>query len=246
MLRHVEKHFDSRGLKGLAKAIAGIRQDYKERTGEDDIPLTASGQKAPKEAIPKIDLRLQTYDLLSLVRGPSAEEKEALRKRGIIFLPTHKKSLAQVVSEDPDYFWDAELSYMNLRPHLRDYVPPVPMMVGLNLEQLAIPGSFNKSQKKQLEMIERLSKKLQQEFPDARVIMLPATAYAQADKAYSAKKTGEVLFRDIFVGALDQASEGYVAGVGRDRYDSRLRVDGWSAEGSGFIGAVPAVVFLRK
>lgn len=244
MLRHAEKHFDSRGLKDLAKAIAGIRQDYKERTGEDDIALTASDQKASQESTPKVDLRQQTYELLSLVREPTEEEKEALGKRGIVFLPAQTKSLPQVVSEDQDYFWSGELEYVNRRTELRDYVSPVPLQVGLNFENPAIPGSFNKSKRIQLEMIEEQSQELQKEFPDARLVMLPSTIYSQADKAYK-EKTGRVFFTNFFARALDQTSEVYSADVGRGRPTHRLNVLECFAEfGHGRIGAVPAVVFV--
>ena len=132
MLRHAEKHCDSLGLKGLAKAIAGIRQDYKERIGEDDIPLTVSDQKVSQEASLKTDLRQQTYELLALVREPTEEEKETLKKRGIVFLFTEIKSLFQVVSQDSNYFWSGEQEYVDSKTELRDYVPPVPLQVGLN------------------------------------------------------------------------------------------------------------------
>src|SRR3990167_8733862 len=205
MLRHAEKHCDSLGLKGLAKAIAGIRQDYKERIGEDDIPLTVSDQKVSQEASLKTDLRQQTYELLALVREPTEEEKKTLKKRGIVFLFTEIKSLFQVVSQDSNYFWSGEQEYVDSKTELRDYVPPVPLQVGLNFENPAIPGSFNKSKSVQLEMIEEQSQELQKEFPDARLVMLPSTIYAQADKAYK-EKTGEVFFKNIFARALDQTS----------------------------------------
>ena len=54
-------------------------------------------------------------------------------------------------------------------------------------------------------MIEEQSQELQKEFPDARLVMLPSTIYAQADKAYK-EKTGEVFFKNIFARALDQTS----------------------------------------
>lgn len=199
-----------------------------------------------QEVAPIKDLRQQTYELLALVREPTEEEKEALEKRGIVFLTTETKSLSRVVLHDPDYFWSGEQEYVDSKKELREYVPPVAMEVGLNPENPAIPGSFNKSKKVQLEMIERGSLELQKEFSDARLVMLPSTIYAQADKAYKGK-TGEVFFRNIFARALDQTSGVRSAGVGRFVPGSRLRVDEWSAgDGYGRVGAVPAVVFLRK
>src|SRR3989344_9162378 len=199
-----------------------------------------------QETSPEIDLRQQTYDLLSQVREPTEEEKETLGKKGIIFLPVETKSLSQVVSKDQDYFWSGELDYVNSKTELRDYVPPIPLQVGLNSENPALSGSFNKSKKVQLEMIERGSQELQKEFPDARLVMLPSTVYAQADKAYK-ERTGEVFFKNIFARALDQTFEVRSAVVGRSHPDNRLAVGEWDAgDGADDIGAAPAVVSIRK
>jgi len=217
----------------------GLLPEHFSQSSRAEIPQA-------QETSPEIDLRQQTYDLLSQVREPTEEEKETLGKKGIIFLPVETKSLSQVVSKDQDYFWSGELDYVNSKTELRDYVPPIPLQVGLNSENPALSGSFNKSKKVQLEMIERGSQELQKEFPDARLVMLPSTVYAQADKAYK-KKTGEVFFKDIFARALDQTSEVHSANVGRHDHAYQLHVREWNAEhGNDNIGAVPAVVFLRK
>lgn len=196
------------------------------------------------EAASKIDLRQQTYDLLHLVRQPSEQEKEALARRGIIFLPLETKSYVQVIAGDPGHFWEDELDYANARPQLRDYVLPVAVEAGFNPVQLALPDSFRKSRLVQLQMIKDYSQQLQAEFPDARVIMLPATGYAQADRAYKAS-TGEVLFRNYFARALDDLSLVDAARAGRFDPSRRFSVDGWAAAGGDdFVGAVPAVVFV--
>lgn len=196
------------------------------------------------EAVSKVDLRQQTYDLLPLVRQPSEQEKEALARRGIVFLPLETKSYAQVVAEDPDHFWEDELDYANARPQLRDYVLPVAVEVGFNPAQPALPDSFRKSRPVQLQMIEDCSQQLQTEFPDARVIILPSTGYAQADRVYWAK-TGIVLIRGFFARALDDLSLVDAAGAGRFAPSGRFSVPGWSAGlGRGYVGAVPAVVFV--
>lgn len=199
------------------------------------------------EKTPTIDLRKQTYELLRLVREPSVDEKEALKGRGIKFLHVASRSYAQVVAEDPEYFWDKELEYANARPELRDYALPVAVEVGLrHPSELALPGSFDKSRKTQLQMIEEYSQKLQLQFPNIRAIMLPSTGYAQADRAYQAE-TGEVLFRNYFARALDNLSGGFAVLAGRNGRSRRFHVVGWDADrGIGNIGAVPAVVFLRK
>ncbi|KKR80825.1 MAG: hypothetical protein UU73_C0002G0190 [Candidatus Daviesbacteria bacterium GW2011_GWA1_41_61] len=198
------------------------------------------------EAASKIDLRQQTYDLLTLVRKPSEQEREVLKRRGIVFLPLETKSYAQVVSEDPDYFWsgEGELDYANIRPELRDYALPVAVEVGFNPTQLALPDSFRKSRPVQLQMIEGYSQQLQAEFPDARVVMLPSTGYAQGDRAYKVA-TGEVLFRNYFARALDNLSEVDAAYAGRLDPSRRFFVHTWFADdGLDFVGAVPAVVFV--
>lgn len=208
---------------------------------EGDLPQTVKAEVAPKK-----DLRQQTYELLPQVRGSSVEEKRALEERGIILLPVAVKSYTQVVTEDPEHFWDKELEYANTRPELKDYALPVTVEVGLKPSELALPGSFGKSRKAQLEMIEKYSQKLQLQFPDARAIMLPSTGYAQADKAYKAK-TGEVLFRNYFARTLDNLSGVSAAHAGRHDPSRHFRVFGWFAGlGAGDVGAVPAVVFIGK
>lgn len=203
-------------------------------------------QGAPAaEQTPAVDFRQQTYEVLSQVREPTPEEKEALKDRGIVFLFVESKSYAQVVREDPDHFWDEELDYTIDKPALRDYVLPVAVEVGLNPDALAMPGGFGESQRVQLEMIERRSQELQQEFPDARVIMLPVTGYAQADRAYK-EITGDVLFRNYFARGLDMLSPGYVAIAGRHQPAYRFNVHDWRDCGFDIVGAVPAVVFVKK
>ena len=93
-------------------------------------------------------------------------------------------------------------------------------------------------------MIEGYSQRLQVEFPDARVVMLPSTGYAQGDRAYKVA-TGEVLFRNYFARALDNLSEVDAAYAGRLDPSRRFFVHTWFADdGLDFVGAVPAVVFV--
>lgn len=197
-----------------------------------------------REKAPTIDLRQQTYDLLSQVREPSVDEKEALKGKGIVFLPIAVKSYAQVVDEDPGHFLERELTIAMSRQSLRDYMPPVAMSFGLNPETLALPDSFNKSQADQLQMIDDYSQTLQAEFPDARAVMLPVTAYVQADRAHK-ETTGEVLFSSYFARALDMVSEVEVAFVGRfDPSHGLLAFYCNAHDGAPILGAVPAVVFV--
>lgn len=198
--------------------------------------------KEPKA--PSVDLREQTYHLLSQVREPSTDEKEALKGRGIVFLPVASKSYAQVVSEDPAWFWDKELKYANARAELRDYVLPVAVEIGLRLpSKLSLPNSYTKSRKTHLEMIDAYSQELQAEFPDARAIMLPSTGYAQADRAYKAV-WGSELFWDEFTFALDNLYGVFEAAAGRHVPSDKFRVGGWFRRGHPLVGAVPAVVFI--
>ncbi|MBI4097106.1 MAG: hypothetical protein HY428_01700 [Candidatus Levybacteria bacterium] len=199
---------------------------------------TIAGPQFRAEA-PKVDLRLATFELLSRVREPSSAEQEALRARGYTFVPVGAKSLGQVVAEHPDHFW-----YVNNSKRLGDYTPPA-MVVALR-PKLALPNGFDKSQADQLALIEAHSRDLETEFPDAKAVMLPAVAYVQADIAY-VEQTGQPLFRDFYVRALDQTDGSGVAGVGRLHPSRRLVVRGWRAHGGDpNVGAVPAVVFLQK
>lgn len=224
--------------------------DHLERKGYIRKALPTSAQVAApvtKEAqTPRPDLRQQTYELLSRVVEPTDEEKRELReKRGLVFLPMTRQSYAQVVAGDEEHFWDNELEYANARPALRDFVPPVAAEVGLIEAQLALPGSFNKSRATALQMIEDYSKELEAEFPGFKAIMLPVTGYASADKAYSERNPGKVLFKNYFAWGLDDLSGVDSASVGRFHPDRRLHVHGWDrVHDHGHVGAVPAVVKL--
>ena len=190
----------------------------------------------------------QTYELLTQVREPSVAEKKALEKRipGVVFLSLPSRALPQVIIEDPDYFWDGELNYVSARPQFRDFIIPA-MEVAINPTPLALPDSFGKSRPEQILMIDDYSKEqIETEFPNAKAIMLPAVGYVLADKIYK-KRTGEVLFRNFFVRALDNTREVDAADVGRYRPNDPFRVRDWSVVGGDkHVGAVPAVVFLRK
>lgn len=228
----------------LAEIIITAAKTWREVYG--DIALPGQRPQPEETQALRIDLRQQTYDLLTLIREPSTKEREALEKKGFVFLPVEAKSYAQVVAEDPDYFWPNELQYANQRAGLRDFTPPV-MEIALNPTQLALPGSFNKSRERQLAMIEKYSKgQIELEFQDARAIMLPVTAYAQADRVYK-QRTDEVLFRTYFARGLDNISEVNAAFAGRLDPDDQFHVYDWyAAHGHDYVGPVPAVVFLKK
>ncbi len=68
-LRHVEKDLNSRGLKGLAKAVAGIRQDFSDRTGEKDIPFPEPMKKSQRAS----EVESQTPNPLDLLRQAAQE-----------------------------------------------------------------------------------------------------------------------------------------------------------------------------
>jgi hypothetical protein len=241
-----------KGKATAARMLVANSQAWREAYGEFPLPEAAveSGktQEEPTRAelSPVVDLRLQTYEILSMVREPSPEEQEALKGRGIIFLPVDTRTYAQVVQGDPAHFWKDELTYATKRPALKDYALSVATQVGLKPSELAIPGSFNQPMNIQLGMIENGSQELQKELPDARLIMLPVTAYAQADHAYK-DITHEVLFKNYFARGLDMLSEVLAAHAGRSAPSERFRVFGWLADyGIDHVGAVPAVVFVRK
>ncbi len=237
-----------RGFKTAQKLIGNkdnVKQVAIQRAWEI---LKAAGVVDPRlEAASRVDLRQQAYDLLLQVRKPSPAEKKALlEKKGLVFLPVQEISLSQLIAENQDYFWSGDLEYINSKTQLRDYSLPA-IEVALNPTELALPDSFDKSRSTQLAMIEGYSKKqVETEFPDAKAIMLPAVGYAQADKVYK-ETTGEVLFKTFFARVLDNTSGVGATGVGRVHPDGRLLVHVWRAgDGNGSVGAVPAVVFLRK
>lgn len=193
---------------------------------------------------PQIDLRQQTYDLLSSVRGPSPAERQDLEGEGFVFLTVEAKSVGQVVAQKPDYFWEDQLEYLKTRGALESFVPPRRMEVAVHPERLVLPGSF-RPRSALLAMIEDYSNtKIEPHFPGAKAIMLPATGNIQADGEYR-RKTGEVLFGNYFAWALDNTAGSLAALVGRFAHNHRLHVLGWPA-GDDNGAAVPAVVFLQQ
>lgn len=235
----------------LAERIAGLSE------GPDRAILARWHQAArdyntgkEPEAVSRVDLRQQTYELLRHVRQPSEQEREVLTGRGIVFLPLGTKSYSQVVAENPGHFLDGELDYANARPQLRDYALPVAVEAGFNPTKLVLldmsNSSLGRSRQVQLQMLEDYSQNLQAEFPDARVIMLPSTGYAEADRIYRVR-TGKLLIRDFFARALDDFSLGLAACAGRRYPTERFDVSDWlAARGYGRVVAVPALVFVES
>lgn len=187
-----------------------------------------------------IDLRQATLQLLFTVREPSSAEQEALEKRGFSLFHIGNESLDQLIGKYPYHFWD-----VNDSQRLRRYTPPA-MVVAMRPENLALSDSFKRSQIEQLAMIEEYAKSIREELPDAHAVMLPASAYAQADIAYM-EETTQPLFSNFYARALDQTDGSSVADVGRNVPGDQLHIHDWGADyGFPYIGAVPAVVFLQK
>lgn len=210
------------------------------------------------EATPKVDLRQQTYDLLQHLRDPSAEEKKVLGERGIVFLPLEANSFIQLVQEDPRHFSDDDLDYGNLlwlHEHSTrykewgDYTLPAAVKIGLNPARLVLPGSYDfrydtpglLGGETHLELIEKYSKELQTEFPEARAIMLPAVGYAGLDRAYK-KTTGEVLFKRNEAYCLDIV-KGEAVRAGRLIAPDQSF---FATPNCGIAAAVPVIVFVES
>lgn len=210
--------------------VMGYARDRRQAAG-------ASANDTEKATKP--DLRTATYELLSQLREPLPEEREALK--GYLYFPISAKSLAQVMADDRAYF-----EYVYPLERLRSYTLPGDFVVAVNPQMLRLPNSNNSSQAKQLRMTGEYSKKsIEPLAPHAKAIMLPATALAQMDIAYQKGHQGEKLFLDFWVCALDEAVSPRVALVGRGHPVDRLHVDGWYAD-DGFprVWALPAVVFV--
>lgn len=198
------------------------------------------------EVLPsKLDLRAKTYEWLNMVRSPTSEEMKKLGKDWIS-LDIQAKSLQQVVDEDPSYF-----GYVDESRNLRDYVPPA-MTIVINPKDLGVSNSFNwETQMEHLAITEKQSQIFERIHPEAKKVMLPASAYVQADKLYR-KKTGEKLFTDLCALVLDQygdSSSGLFVGRSLDTaaLTDRLFVGGFLAlNGHASVSVVPAVVFIRK
>lgn len=187
-----------------------------------------------------VDLRKKTYDLLHLVREPSTTEREAME--GFVFLTVKRIKLLEVV---PNYFGIGQLDYINQRPELRDYEPPVEIHVAVNPHALWVPGSFNKSRAGQLAITDTHSKsKVEPLSSHAKAVMLPATAIFQLDRAYQ-KEKGEALIRKALVRTLDNTSEVMAAHIGRSKNRGQLHLGEWSASYSRHnLGVLQTVVFV--
>lgn len=231
--------FEKAGYGSVAAKLRTTAEDSRRSGIPESFELKTASRK---------DLRQETLDLLSqhTFREPTVEERRILGSMGYdTVLSTDAKPLSVVVAENPKYFWENELDYVNARPALRDYTPRS-LAVALRPRGLFLLDSFDKSQAVQLQMHERESGVLQRQLPHARNIMLPASTYAQLDLAYF-KQKGEVLFRDRYARALDETSGVFVAFVGRIHPGFRLGVFGWGrVYGYGFVGALSAVVFINE
>lgn len=219
------------------------------KAGVKDPQVRGTGTE--HEAVAKVDLRQQTLDLLPLVRPPSIEEGAALERIGFVFLPVLAKSFAQVVTEDPGYFWPATLEYINGMPALRDFTPPA-MVVGINRTQPFLLDSRNKPREAHLAMIEQYSQReIEPKFPGAKAIALPATAYAQADRAYRERTDGELFSRSLatrdLAMCLDETSNEQIAIVA-GRHGFRFIVSEWDIKHDfdDHVSAFPAIVFLKN
>lgn len=219
----------------------GLSGDIKLAMVSSETLGTSRQKRSLTERASGVDLIQNTQKLLSRVREPSSEEREVLR---FIFLPTQAKSLSVVVDENPGHFSNYVRDFVNSEPYLRDYIPPE-MMVGIRPRELVIPGSFGKSQAEQLMMIKKRSKALQGKSPDARMLMLPTSTYAQLDILFQ-EITGKKLFwvGDFFVRCLDQTRFG-TADIGRLTPDGPLYVGDWDPRYGipNSLCAIAAVVF---
>lgn len=212
-----------------------------EVVGPGDNAFSGSWLRSAAEAsVNPVDLRQATLQLLSYLREPLPAEQETLKERGFYFFHIGNESLDQLIGKHPDHFW-----HINDSQLLRRYAPPA-MVVSMQPEKLALSGSFNRSQIEQLVMIKEYAKSLREELPDAHAVMLPASAYAQADIAYMGEIT-QPLFSNFYARTLDQTAGSSVADVGRNVPGDPLHVNDWSADyGFPYVGAVPAVVFLKR
>lgn len=187
------------------------KKDPRRREIERLAQAAINGANTVEAAKPK-DLVAATFELLERVGEPTLEEQEALTRKGFIFLPVAAKSLSQVYDDNQEYF-----GFVNSSQSLKSYAPPQTFEIALKPNALRIPKSNNCSQEKQLQMIGEYSQReIEQEIPNAKAIMLPATGYAQADIEFQKRNNGQKLFADYWVRALDTTIDPYVADVGRD------------------------------
>ncbi len=187
----------------------------------------------------------ETYKLLGLARDPTPQEEEALKKKGIIFRPVKKLSYVQVVESDEDYFLPSESIIASKFDTLRNYLPPDDVRVGINPEHMLMHPRYE-SPDNQWERIKKYSEELQEDYPHARGVMLPATFYAQLVKAIQ-EETSQELLGSIFIGTLDMIPKsGGNLFIGRYSSGQPLQVITEPQESGFSTAALPAVIFIKK
>lgn len=195
--------------------------------------------------VPEVKLSLleKNNELFSLARPPTPEERRALEGTGLTFFQIGVESLGELHVKNANHFGHVD----NLNT-LRTYT--LPMIVGINLAEPFIPGSFKKPKTAQLAMLEGRSLDRQRKFPYAREVMLSASALAQLDIALFRNTGGkERLFNNnSFACASDPAAVNSLVVVGRFRPANGLYVSVWNTVYGDFddVGALSAVVFIRK
>jgi hypothetical protein len=187
----------------------------------------------------KPDLFKQTHDSLLRTRVPSPEEKEFFEKRGWLFFDIKEKSLKQLLQEYPNYFGKLKgLTYSE-----NEVVPA--MTTALNLKHLTLPDSMSENLIDQIKMVERRSKMLERISPDVKMVILPPSAYVQADIA---KK----ILPNFYARALHlyESDWPHDVSVGRDSVNGPLNVYDIGSVSSDLgvkdVVVVPAIVFTKK
>lgn len=194
-------------------------------------------------------LRKQTYDLLSIVRPPTDEERaELIRAQrrfqqfgNVRFFRVETKSVAELIAERPEYF-----GHVTSDHNLRSYVPPAMEFASLD----GLNGARAEKPEIQFKFVAARSARLQQlGLPEARAVILPSAALVQRD-IQIAQRTGRV--GADYRRALEELPNSRVYGaaaVGRRDINDRLDVfDANSTLGAnpeGGLWASPVVIFIR-
>lgn len=165
-----------------------------------------------------------------------------------LIVPTFSKSMDQLVREERKRFGHVEKS-----KSLRYVVPPA-AEVAVRSGQLALPGSNRRFIEDQRQMVADFEKAARKKrMPKGATLtgidfgLDHASTHAQIDFGFQAQNGGKPLYEDMYARTKDPECGFYVAGVGRNPGDSRLRVDVWPAN-AGFrnVWAVPVARPARK
>ncbi len=188
-------------------------------------------------------------EIPTVSEGVYIRTREALAKTGFKFVVAIEPvSIAQLVVSGAT---GQRFGYINPSEKMRSNIPPQ-MEVAIDLNNVRIKHSNDRSTDTQIEMIREQEAALKGRLPEdlrgfiSMIMPKHASILAQLDLEHQ-KRKGKALFTYWFSRTDDQTLPGHVARVGRPDPTVGLFVDDWDRDlGYDHVFAVPVVVLPRK